>query len=276
VVWLARSHRDETLGALKVLHRQRAKDPIVSELFEQEATLTRSLRHPNIVAVIGEGRIDADAARLGAGRFVAGSPYLVTEYCGGGDARSRIGHLTYPEVRHVLRSVLAGLEHMHSRGVVHFDIKPSNILFTSDGSGRVLLADLGMACRVTDLAARLVGDMVLGSPPYMAPEQIRNDPGAQGPWTDLYGLGAAAWVLVTGKRAHNGTLMQTFAQHLAGRLPPFLPLMPLPSGFERWVRTMLAGAPRDRFGDARSALEALNGLGYSALRPPHTEGPLVA
>ena len=157
----------------------------------------------------------------------------------------------WQEARRGLDAVLRGLGHAHARGVVHRDLKPDNLLF--DGDGRLRIADFGLALLLDDSTGHrpLLG----GTPTCMAPEQFSRWWRSQGPWTDLYAVGAVGWWMVTGgppfPRASD--FAEWARTHASTPLPPLRPRFPVPAGTEDWLRKLLAKAPTAR---PRSAAEA--------------------
>jgi serine/threonine-protein kinase len=161
-------------------------------------------------------------------------------------------------LRSALADVLEALAVAHAAGVLHLDVKPSNILV---GIGeRCVLADFGVA-RFTDEGQPL---LLSGSLAYMAPERFDGRP--LGPETDLYAVGILAWELATGAPPWvPGSWAEASEVHAVGSLPPFRPVVSVPSGFEAWVRALLATHPDDRPVVAADALHALRSLDASSV-----------
>ena len=161
-VWLA---RDERLGrpvAVKLLSDSLAHDESYLHRFRREARLAAGLSHPNLVTVYDFGDQDE-------------RPYLVMEYVEGGTLAERIAGGTAQELDpgRLARELLDALDHIHSAGIVHRDIKPGNVLIAPDGSARV--TDFGIA--QPEGATRLTGTgLVVGTRNYIAPEVLRGDP----------------------------------------------------------------------------------------------------
>lgn len=235
--------------------------------FQREVRAIASLDHPYIVSVIDWGTIQ-DAELVSKIDGVAlGSPYLVMEYAAGGSLQELEHELSWPQIRAILLKLLEALAHAHAREVIHRDLKPGNVLLRL-GKGSVedvMLSDFGLAYeleRTLDEQAQ----HVLGTPSYMAPEQITNDWREQGPWTDLYALGCMAWSLLHGQPPFVGE--RTLHDHLHTNLPRYAPRVPAPDRLKGWLRTLLAKNPRDRFRfAAEAARELLRMDSLSASQP---------
>lgn len=159
------------------------------KLFANEARLAGELTHPNIVQVFDSGETDDNA-------------YIVTEYLRGAEAlgmHTRLGSLL-PQRRvvEILFACARALDYAHGRGVVHRDIKPSNILLMPDGTPKLI--DFGIA--VMSLTGTQTVTGLVGSPSYMAPEQVRD--GTASVHSDIYSLGVVGYELLSGKRPFYG------------------------------------------------------------------------
>lgn len=193
-VYKALQPRLKRAVCVKTLLPQFAKDDALMARFEREATTTAALQHPNIVSIIDVGRADD------------GSPYIVMEYVEGRSLRQVLrDEAPLPAARSVslLDQVLAGLAEAHAHGVVHRDLKPSNVLVTplKDGSEHCKVLDFGIARTITtdetDPQLTRTG-MMLGTPGYMAPEQISSPDFDHR--VDLYAAGVMLYELLTGHR----------------------------------------------------------------------------
>src|SRR5262249_44881831 len=158
-----------------------------------------SFQHPNIALIyeVGEWRAEGDGPPL---------PYFAMELVEGGNLAQKLrGGPLPPRQAARLVETLAGAVHAaHQRDILHRDLKPSNVLLTG-GPGTPLdqctpkLTDFGLAKRLGGDAQLTVSGVVIGSPPYMSPEQARGKPSQFGPWTDVFGLGAILYELLTGR-----------------------------------------------------------------------------
>jgi eukaryotic-like serine/threonine-protein kinase len=161
--------------------------------FQDEARYVARLTHPNIIDVDESGSIE-------------GQPYLVMRYVKGTTLARRLldGPLPATEAATLLTPVCRAIDHAHARGVLHRDLKPSNLLI--DGEGRPFVCDFGLARRI-DLGADsglTATGAVLGTPGYMAPEQAASRRNDIGPPTDVYGLGAILYQMLTGRPPFQG------------------------------------------------------------------------
>ena len=191
---MATVHRahDERLGrdvAIKVLLPNLAADPATAQRFEREARAMASVAHPGLVAVF-----DVDAGDPGAGR----EPFVVMELCPGGSLANRMGPerpLPPDELVPILVAVADALGALHHAGLVHRDVKPSNILFASD---RVKLGDFGLVRVDADGDATELTEpgTAMGTLAYLAPERLRGDAG--GPPADVFALATIAHLGLTG------------------------------------------------------------------------------
>lgn len=228
-VWRAHDIQLDRDVAVKLLHPHLLPDATSRARFESEARAVAGLSHPGIVAIY-----DVDAGRE--------RPALVLELVDGSSLANRIardGSLAPDDVVRIGADVADALFHAHQRGVVHRDVKPSNILL--DSGGRARLVDFGIAHSLADAAERLtLTGTIIGTPRYMAPEQLAD--GAIGPRTDLYSLGAVLYEALEGHSAwESGSPVAIAAAQREG--PPALTADP---GLATIVRQCMAPDPEGR------------------------------
>ncbi|CAN5722533.1 hypothetical protein BH24ACT22_BH24ACT22_05010 [soil metagenome] len=200
---------DDVLGrdvALKVLQRRLVDEQLV-ERFRREARSAASLSHPNIVSVYDWGEAED------------GSYYLVMEYVPGGTLKELIdreGPLPTERILDIAMQTARALEMAHSRGLVHRDIKPQNILI--DGFGCVKVTDFGIA-RAAATPAMTEPGCIVGTAHYISPEQATGEP--VGPASDLYSLGAVVYEMATGQVPYDAEdPVAILMKHLEGALKP--------------------------------------------------------
>ncbi|MFN3198378.1 MAG: serine/threonine-protein kinase PknK [Bradymonadia bacterium] len=241
--------------AVKVLHDSALRDQQRISAFKHEIQAVSAVDHPAIIQVFDHGIISKMAAADSEGRLTAGSPYLAMEQAAGGPLSSHCGLLNWAEVQGVLLWLLDALSHAHARGIIHRDLKPSNVLLTQEAPA-IRLTDFGLARAVAEVDAGVAA--VAGTPGYMAPEQVTGRWRDQGPWTDLYALGALAYHLASGQRPFKGANPRdTMRLQLVVPPPPFEPCCPVPDGFAEWITRLMSRSPQDRFLRAADAAWAL-------------------
>ena len=239
--------------AIKVLKPQFASDPELGERFLREARAAGALSHPNIATIYDVG--EADGTAYIAMELIEGQPL---------DAVLQAqGRLPYERVLALGQQLAAALDYAHRAGVVHRDVKPSNILLTADGRTAKLL-DFGVA-RIADvdaaggdgrLAQTQVGQMI-GTPRYMSPEQALGVPVDQR--SDLFSLGVVLYEMVTGKIAFPGMGLATLAIQIAQeRVEPIArSAADCPPGLRFVIDKLLAKKPEQRFADGEAVRQAL-------------------
>ena len=272
VVWRGVHLEQGVPVAIKVLPPDMAKETSHRSEFRDEVRRIAQFDHPGIVMVFDYGKVPEAVAResreqltqkdLSSYRLLEGSPYLVMEFCDRGSLKERLHKSRWVELRRILLSVLDGLAHAHARGVVHRDIKPDNILFSTGNAGQsvIKIGDFGISFAGPDDDSA-IRERIAGTLPYMAPEQFK-DWREQGPWTDLYALGCVGYELVAGNVPFQaGSMMEMAGQHMY-KPAPALDLPPgIPPEFGRWIQRLLQKDPLDRFACAADAACALVGMG---------------
>jgi serine/threonine protein kinase/tetratricopeptide (TPR) repeat protein len=251
VVYRAHDVRPELdrLVAIKVLHSQFSSAQ-ATERFLREVRVAAKLVHPNIVTLIEYDRVD-------------NQPYYVMPYVDGGTLRGLlVDHRQLPinEAVRIATDILAALEYAHSRGIVHRDIKPDNILFSA---ALPMVADFGIARAITEAKQQTTEEPItdvnvrIGTPAYMSPEQCQSLP-VDGR-SDIYSLGCVLYEMLTGSAPFTGSdALAIMARHVHDPVPPIRTVRPAVSvGLERVVLKALAKIPADRFASAREFAEAL-------------------
>jgi serine/threonine protein kinase len=255
-VHLARQPALDREVALKELHSDHVRDAAFAHRFLNESRVAGALNHPSIVSVIEYFEHE-------------GVPFIAMEYLERGSLRPLVGTLSLPQVTGVLGSVLGGLAEAAAQGIVHRDLKPENVLVTADGHAKV--ADFGIAKALGQLCMtdfRTATGQIVGTPAYMAPEQISG--GEITPQVDLYATGLIAYELLTGRHPFGGTdaPMALLMRHVNDDPPPLASARPdLPPGVVAWVHAMLAKEPAARPAGAAHAWDRLEGVVSDALGP---------
>ncbi len=270
VVFSATHAPTRTPVAIKVITRKGAEHPFIAQSLRNEVQAVATLNHPGIVRVLDYGSIGEEAELLTNGEFKSGSPFFVMEYLPDGSLSKLCGKVTWKQAKAIILTLLDALAHAHAMDVIHRDIKPGNILLAGF-SGRIIpkLADFGLA-----FATEKSHDTsrAIGTPQYMAPEQMQQPWRNHGPWSDLYSLGCVAFELVTGKRAFGGkSVIEIYQAHQDGARKSLRSLLRIPDGFEAWLDRMMAVQPSERFQSAADAFRAfltLDDVDIPEIRPP--------
>jgi serine/threonine-protein kinase len=232
-----------------------------AERFRREIMLSASLQHPNIVPVLSSGD-------------VAGQPYFVMPFIEGESLRARLkrGPLSVRETVSIMHDVANALAFAHERGIVHRDIKPDNILLSA---GAAVVTDFGVAKAITDaraprapvvraplsdpMASLTAAGISLGTPSYMAPEQVAADPTVDFR-ADLYALGVVAFEMLAGAPPFVGSSQRAvFAAHLSVAPPAIRSRRSdVPAALGELIMKSLAKAPEDRPKSAKDVARELD------------------
>jgi serine/threonine-protein kinase len=250
-VYRARHLRLDRPVALKVLRKQHNELWVSRQRFEREARALGQLSHPHIVAVTDSG-MDADV------------PFLVMELLEGRDLASLLrGGALPPRLacRYALE-LLEGLAFVHQHGLVHRDIKPGNVFLErlEPGAERVKLLDFGLARLVipnNDASVSRYGEM-LGTPAYMAPEQITAE--RVDARSDVYAVGLLLFEMIVGRRPFCGNEPEVLGQHLSAPVPRLVELQPDAVSLARVddvIQRAVQKNASERFTDARAMATAL-------------------
>ncbi|HEY3280533.1 MAG TPA: serine/threonine-protein kinase [Gemmatimonadales bacterium] len=261
-VYLAKEISSGDIVAIKVLSPRLASDKSSVERLRREAGLAMRLDHPNVCRIM----------RLGESED--GLIYLVMPYLKGellSDREVRGGPMDVPLGIKLLRQVSAGLHHAHELQIIHRDLKPENIMLVPEDGGpdegdRAVVMDFGLAKerRADPSIAKLTATgIILGTPEFMSPEQIRGK--ALDARSDVYALGIVAFEMFTGKLPFQGrNAQEMMIARLRGQPIPIRQLRPdIPSGVEKALTKALQTNPEDRYGTALEFGDALTGSGES-------------
>jgi predicted Ser/Thr protein kinase len=240
---------DEKLGvpvAVKLLLPGAEPSHLALERLRREAAAYAQLDHPNIVK-LHEFVLEPDTA------------FIAMELVEGPSLKQRIlleGRLPIEEVAEIGAQIASALDAAHRQGVIHRDIKPQNVLLAP--GGRVKVVDFGLA-RVSSLAGMTATRTTIGTPEYMAPEQIQAQP--VDPQADLYALGVLLYECLAGRPPFSGPdVFAVFQQHLSGTVRPLAELRPeVPAWLERVVTSCLQRRKEDRVRSAAAVCAALSG-----------------
>lgn len=234
----------EEVVAVKVMRRELAQDPEMAGRFQREAKLTGALDHPNIVRVYDWGDQD-------------GLAYLAMEWMDGGTLRQAMQGqpAALEDGWDALFPLCDAVQYAHSKGVIHRDLKPENIMITQNGLLKV--TDFGLA-RTGQCDQITASGAVLGTPAYMAPEQIEGlNPG---PAMDQYAIGVIAFEILTGQLPFGDcdSVNQIFKTMTEKPFPPSH-FRDLPPQVDQVLLKMLAKKPKDRYESVQAAAQALQG-----------------
>ena len=269
-VYKARQLGTKRLVAVKVINRGLADDGEIVARFRQEQALGARLRHPNLIAVYEAGR-------------AAGRPYLIMELVEGDnldELLGRSGPLPVAEACEIIRQAALGLQHLHERGLVHRDVKPSNLMLTTGGEVKVF--DLGLARRLLepDAGERITSQgQFLGTLDYVAPEQC-TDPHAVDIRADVYGLGCTLYELLAGQapfaRPGYESAFQKMKAHVEAPVPPIRESRPdVPERLATVLGRMLAKDRAGRFADPADVARAVQPFAAGAELAVRVGAPAV-
>ena len=241
VVYKALDHRLNRLVAIKILKDEFSGDDEFRRRFRAEGEAVAMLSHPNIVQVYDVSSSDT-------------ANYLVMELINGISLKQYMevkGVLNWKETLHFAMQIAKGLEHAHSRGIVHRDIKPHNVMVLKDGSVKVM--DFGIA-RVMSKSNTLTKE-ALGSVHYISPEQAKG--GYTDSRSDIYSLSVVMYEMMTGRPPFDGESPVAVAiQHINGGAPKPSSLNPnIPVGMEQIILKGMALEPKDRYASATEMIQ---------------------
>ena len=261
VVWLARDRTLERDAVVKLLKPHAAEVPQEAARFVEEARITASISHPNVVVVFDHG-------------VAEGTPWIAYERLAGPDLRDHLqGRLPVAEAIAILADVAAGVAEAHRRGVTHRDLKPDNVM--SDGQGRWKVTDFGIAKWAASQVRTATG-VVMGTPYYISPEQIEGAPATAR--ADVYALGIMLYEMLVGEVPFGGDqIALVLERHVRSRVPSPCAARPeVPEWLGRLVVAATARAPAERPADAGELAQALERRGRDAAAGgrPRGAGPV--
>ena len=253
-VYKARQISMDRLVALKFLPPHLANDKMYVERFYREARISAKVDHSNIVRGLAVGEID-------------GQHYFAMEYVEGESLQDKVdkkGPLSPEETVNLMKQMAMAMMHAEEKGLVHRDIKPDNILITSDGTAK--LVDLGLAklsfaqmTRMTDTGTSM------GTPYYMAPEQARDSARADNR-SDIYSLGITFYFALTGRVPYEGSsALEIMLKHETDPLPSLQKIKPgIPHSLSRIIEKMVEKKPEKRYQNAAQLLSDLSKVTLSS------------
>lgn len=253
VVYRARDPQIDRVVAIKtiwVLDLEPSEEREYRDRFQQEARTAGKLSHPGIVAVFDVGA-------------ESNAPYIVMEYVAGSPLSKLLtddhGKLPLVSALRLVQEVAEALDYAHGEGIIHRDVKPANILLTPEG--RAKLADFGIA-RLDQSHLTLPGRL-MGSPAYMAPEQMKGE--AVDARSDLFSLGVVLYRLTTGYRPFQGNSTATVCYKLLRQdaIPPSSLNTELPLALDDFLAKALAKDPDRRFQTGKEMALAIQDLGQN-------------
>lgn len=250
--------------AIKVLPSEMLHNLVTRARFKRELKLIASLEHPAIVPVYDVGEENDQ-------------PFFVMRYMSGGSLAAMIkkGRFSLSDAAVIIERLASALDHAHSKGIIHRDIKPDNVLF--DGSNNPYLSDFGVAKFIeASVSATDAGpNEAMGTPAYISPEQARGENIDHR--ADIYGLGAILYEMLTGERPYAGdTVISVAIQHVNDPVPEILKARPdLPVEVDTIIRTAMAKEKQKRYPAALDLALALNKVTFGEERTIPNLGTLV-
>ncbi|NWF69319.1 MAG: protein kinase [Chloroflexi bacterium] len=251
--------------ALKVMHQALLEDPTFRARFQREAQIVARLEHPHIVPVY-----DYDEHE--------GQPFLILKQIEGRTLKAAMveGALSLDEQLRIMTAIAGALDYAHSKGVLHRDFKPSNIII--DPEGTPYLADFGLARMAQSGASTMSADMLLGTPHYISPEQAKGEADLDAR-TDVYSFGVVLYEMLTGRVPFGGTTPYAIVHdHIYSAVPLPTSLNPnIPAPVEAVLLKALAKTPAERYASAGELVlalrAALDGQTSIISAPPHSLPP---
>jgi serine/threonine protein kinase len=255
-VYRGSHHRLARSVAIKVLHEHLVHDTKMLARFQREAQIAARLQHPNLISVLDIGETE-DGLHIMVLELAKG-PSLA-------DVMMKKA-LTPERTIHLVRQLLAGLDHAHNEGLIHRDLKPANVMVETSDSGEEVakIVDFGIAV-LRDPDETIAGGkltstgQILGTPLYMAPEQAKGD--AFDHRVDLFALGVIVYEMLSGKWPFEGSAIEIAIANIGQDPPPIAQRAPdvtVDPLLERFARQLMARRLINRFGTAHEALQVLD------------------
>lgn len=262
-VFRARDLMLDRYVAIKVLRKDYSGNPEFQNHFRMEARSAANLSHPNIVTVHDFG-------------FADNLLFIVMEFINGKDLKQLIrerGRFSVEAGIPLMVQACAGLGYAHRAGLVHCDVKPHNMLVSSDG--RLKVTDFGIARALATVTPGERSDVVWGSPLYFAPEQARGE--APSPASDVYSLGVVMYELLSGTPPFTASTSSELARlHMTARPIPISEYIPdIPSALEEIVMKVLSKEPSARYRTADQLGRVLEKFGTLSNVPKATPPPVA-
>jgi serine/threonine protein kinase len=254
-VYKAKQISNDREVAIKVMTKELSQKDAFVQRFLREARVMAKLDHPNVLRSFDAGN-------------AMGYYYLSIEYVEGGSVEGwlkKLGRFSVADSVHLILKCAEGLKHAHDKNMIHRDIKPDNILLTSDGVVKV--ADLGLAKDTEEDVSLTKTGAGAGTPIYMAPEQAR-DVKHVDLRADIYALGCMLYVFLTGQAPFKGeTLVELITAKELGKYPPARRFNDdVPSKLDLIIDKMIAKDPKHRYADCGQIIQELQSLGLASER----------
>ncbi len=230
---------------------------VLEARLQREAHALSSLSHPSIPEIYEMGEQD-------------GHPFLVMEYLVGHPLRQHLDQRALPldEAVSILERVASAVDAVHAEGILHRDIRASNVMLLNDG--RVKLVEFGLARQPGDATVTLMGALV-GEPAYMAPEQLRSQPAS--PQSDLWAMGVLLYEMLAGRPPFEGANFQLVAHQVIMGRPA--PVPHLPDAVQAVLERALEKDPEQRYPQAQDMVKALRkAVSGSVPAPPRRAAPI--
>ena len=245
VVWRALHRETQETVAIKVLHAELVSSHDIILRFKREAEAIAQLHHPNVVELFHYGRL------------IDGRPYLVMEYLDGDNVAvhlERHGPIPPEKTLEVMEPLCDALGKAHDLGIVHRDLKASNVILCQEPAGmRAVLLDFGIAKLIEQTGDPITAvRQAVGSPVCISPEQIRGD--YVDARTDVYGLGSLAFHILTGSPPFEGSWLTVMDKHLFGERPLPSARIDITPAFDHVVVKAMSLEPLDRYPGPREFL----------------------